>query len=1233
MSAPASLGATPMPTPTVSGAALGGALRPSLADLRLAGPAAVTWIVVAVLVGDPDAVGPVAASAAVVGLASLVVLLRTGPSVPVRAVAALVLTTALLVALTAAAVAAGQERRLPSIVRQTAGHSLEARVRLDRDLTPGDRSVVGTIEAVVGRASRSDGLRVPVRLVPALDEPRRAVLAAGTVVSVRGQLQRDDPGSATSVVLFARGAVATRAGPTGLLGASADARAAFVAVTADLPEPGGPLLRGLAIGDRSGLDAETEQAMETSALTHLTAVSGSNCAVLVGLVVLLGRLTGAPRVLRAAAAVVVLLGFVVLVRPDPSITRATVMAIVVLVVHLSGRPVRGVPLIALAAVGMLVADPWVARSFAFALSVLATVGIVVLAAPLTDLLARWIWTPVAAAVAIPIAAQVACWPVTIPLAPALPTYAVPANLLAEVLAPVATIVGLAACLLAPVWPVGAGLLATVGWVPAAGIGLIAHGAAGLPVASAPWPSGPGGVVAAGVVSAALAVGVLVRARLRRLLSGVAALTVIVGIGSVTVPAVLVRGSVPTGWTIAMCDVGQGDATLLRSAGRTALVDTGDDDARLTACLALLGVDRIDLLVLTHFDRDHVGAVASVATRVETALVGPVGRPADDRVVGDLRSAGVDVRQAADRTTGLLGDLRWQVLWPPEGDERAGNAASLVLRVDPAPERPCPGCVSAVLLGDLGEDAQRRLSRSAPPEALAPVDVVKVAHHGSADQDPELYRVLGARVGLIGVGADNDYGHPTPSALEMLAAAGTMPYRTDRSGTIVVRGGSETGDGGDTGAAAGGSAVGGDGRRPVEVWTERDDGASVAVRSGGGGGASVAVRKGAGGGASAAAGRTRDAGASAAARRIGATPTGTAPPMHGPGRRRRPAPPEGPACPPRSPHAPQRRSTRSRGRRSARPRSSWSPAPRRSWRSGRSACSATCSSARTRRSRCTTSRRTSTPPDCCRPWRAPRLFGEPRLVRVTNVEKCTDAFITETISYLQNPADDVTLVLRHGGGVRGKKLLDTIRSGVGGGIEVQCDEIKRDTDRIDFVNAEFRAARRKIAPSAVRTLVAAFADDLAELAAACRQLLADEAAEITDRTVDKYYGGRVETNAFKVADIALAGRSAPAIVELRHALATGEAPVPIVAAFASKIRTMAKVSSFRGSSGQAASALGMAPWQVQRAQRDVAGWSEAGLANAIMSIATADAAVKGGSRDAHFALEVMVRTIARRGEER
>ncbi|MFS2032258.1 ComEC/Rec2 family competence protein, partial [Curtobacterium sp. CT11-45] len=145
-------------------------------------------------------------------------------------------------------------------------------------------------------------------------------------------------------------------------------------------------------------------------------------------------------------AIVLLLAFVVLVRPDPSIVRATVMAVVVLVVHLAGRPVRGVPLIALAVVGMLVVDPWYARSFAFALSVLATSGIVVLGPPLTALFARRMWTPVAAALAIPVAAQLACWPVTIPLSATFPTYAVPANLLTEPLAPIVTVVGLAACL-------------------------------------------------------------------------------------------------------------------------------------------------------------------------------------------------------------------------------------------------------------------------------------------------------------------------------------------------------------------------------------------------------------------------------------------------------------------------------------------------------------------------------------------------------------------------------------------------------------------------------------------------------------------------------------------------------------------------------------------------------------------------------------------------------------------
>jgi DNA polymerase-3 subunit delta len=265
--------------------------------------------------------------------------------------------------------------------------------------------------------------------------------------------------------------------------------------------------------------------------------------------------------------------------------------------------------------------------------------------------------------------------------------------------------------------------------------------------------------------------------------------------------------------------------------------------------------------------------------------------------------------------------------------------------------------------------------------------------------------------------------------------------------------------------------------------------------------------------------------------------------------------------------------------------------------------------------------------------SPSLFNEPRLIRVTNVEKCTDAFITETIAYLEHPADDTYLVLRHASGVRGKKLLDAIRAGSGNGIEIQCLELKKDTEKQDFAAAEFKAAGRRITGGALRALVSAFSDDLAELASACQQLLADASEEITEATVEKYYSGRIETNAFKVADAAIAGRRGEALVLLRHALASGADPVPIVAAFASKLRTMAKLSGATAPAGQLAQKFGLAPWQVDRARRDLQGWSDEGLGRSIETLADTDEQIKGLGRDPVFALERMIGVIANRGEVR
>jgi len=262
--------------------------------------------------------------------------------------------------------------------------------------------------------------------------------------------------------------------------------------------------------------------------------------------------------------------------------------------------------------------------------------------------------------------------------------------------------------------------------------------------------------------------------------------------------------------------------------------------------------------------------------------------------------------------------------------------------------------------------------------------------------------------------------------------------------------------------------------------------------------------------------------------------------------------------------------------------------------------------------------------------SPSLFGEPRLVRVSGGEKMSDAFLTEALAYIETPQDGATVVLRHtGASVRGKKLLDAIRAGTGGGVEVPCPVIKRDGDRHDFAAGEFKTAGKRIAPAALRALVSAFTGDLTELAAACQQLIADVPGDVTAEVVERYYGGRVETSAFTVADTAISGRLGDALMSLRQAMDSGVDPVPLVAAIAMKLRTMARVAGSREPAQALASRLGMKDWQVNNARRDLSGWNEQSLGLAIMAAAQADADVKGASRDAVFALERLITVIATR----
>ena len=264
--------------------------------------------------------------------------------------------------------------------------------------------------------------------------------------------------------------------------------------------------------------------------------------------------------------------------------------------------------------------------------------------------------------------------------------------------------------------------------------------------------------------------------------------------------------------------------------------------------------------------------------------------------------------------------------------------------------------------------------------------------------------------------------------------------------------------------------------------------------------------------------------------------------------------------------------------------------------------------------------------------SPSLFGEPRFVRIWAFEKATDGVLADLLSYLEAPDGTVTLVVRHASGNRGKKALDVIKSHGGDWLVVTVPELKSDRDRAQFVRQEAQSLKVTLQPEAEQMLIDALGSDLAELSAAIGQLAGDlgEQATISRDVVARYYGGRVETTSFELAELAIAGNRGDALVALRQALHAGVEPVLIVAALAHSLRQMARVGGARGSVADVAKQLGVQTWQVQRARSQLQGWDEVGLGTAIMEVAQTDAAIKGVGMQQDYALERVVDVVARRG---
>lgn len=609
-----------------------------------------------------------------------------------------------------------------------------------------------------------------------------ALVSPGVVLHLRAQTAAADAGERAVLVLFAaqEPEVLSRGALPAVI--AADVRAAFIDRSLVLPDPGAELLPGLAVGDTRAVTPELDAAMKASGLSHLTAVSGSNCALVTAAGFGLVALLGGGRWLRVLVATAALAAFVVLVTAEPSVIRAATMAWIAMLCLLLGRPRAGLPMLMAAVSVLLVTDPWLSASAGFALSAAATAGLILLARPLARGMERWMPAPIALALAVPLSAQLTCGPIIALFSPQQSIVGVAANLLADPAAPIATGIGLLACLAMPIPPL-ADLLAACAWLPSAWIAQTALVSASLPGAVLLVPAGIVTAAMVALLSAALAWIIAVRRPdLHPRISGTAALVVALSLG-ISTGLALIRGPVaplsrPGDWTIAACDVGQGDALLVRSEGEVMLIDTGDDEAALERCLTSLGIGRIALLVLTHFDADHTGAAVALAGRVDAVLHGPIDDAGAQHQLDALQRAGADVVDAVAGMRGALGEAQWRLLWPRRDDRVfvPGNDLSVSIEIAG------PGMPRAIFLGDLSAAAQAVLLRTAHPGRY---DLVKVSHHGSVDQDPALYAALRARLALVSVGQDNTYGHPREETLAMLAASGTAVARTDRSGQLLV----------------------------------------------------------------------------------------------------------------------------------------------------------------------------------------------------------------------------------------------------------------------------------------------------------------------------------------------------------------------------------------------------------------------------------------------------------------
>ena len=620
---------------------------------------------------------------------------------------------------------------------------------------------------LVNNSSIHYKLRVPIRVMTS--KQSITTLLPGQRFSAEGRIVASKEARVAALVVI-KGDIEIQTQPSRWASALGAIRLGLRSLSGD--GNAGALIPGMVLGDTSKQSVEFKNSMRRSGLTHLVAVSGANFALVSAFVLWMMQFLFARMKFRLSATAISLIAFIALVRPSPSVLRAAAMAAVLLVAQGTKKGRDSLPALGFAMAAVVVVDPWQARDAGFALSVLATAGLLLFAPVLIEKLSIHLPGKLAQALAPPIAATVFCSPIIVALSGYLAPMSVIANLLAAPFVAPITIVGFIAALFSPFAPLISTVLIWFIRFPAGAIALIAHWASSFPVLT--LQSGKIGFL----IIASFTLGSWL---LKKWFKHIIVFTLVILI-SITWLQRWPGGD----WQVANCDIGQGDSMVINLGNHQGIViDVGPDPVAEDRCLKALGINEIPLLILSHFHADHV---AGLPGAIKNRTVGQVwvsvnSAPLVESAMAQSALSGVEMIKAVRGMSARVGPLTIRVLWPTlsatsfeemPGDGSQINNSSIAILIT-------SDAFSLFAGGDLEPPVQEILVKD-----VGPVDIYKVCHHGSRYQDLAFMSALHPRISIISVGAGNTYGHPAVQTLEALARLGSEVLRTDIDGAIAVQ---------------------------------------------------------------------------------------------------------------------------------------------------------------------------------------------------------------------------------------------------------------------------------------------------------------------------------------------------------------------------------------------------------------------------------------------------------------